>query len=448
MNDRKDRNDPEEPFEFIRNLWEQFGIDPEKADAAAIQQMVARLQAAFAQMGSPSADLDWIRVAARARQTSEEIRPDPKPGATDRQAVADAVRLADHWLDQLLTMPGIDHEGLVWSRTDWINQTFPVWKQLVRPIADGLTEAASRLVSEAAETEENPELAAMSGIMQPMIRTSVATLLSDQIGRALGQLAGSVLTVSDMGLPLTDKPRVAVVPSSVAAFAEGLDQSPSDVLLYLVVRESARQRLFASATWLGPQLLALVEHYAREISLDIEAIRSGLESSLGGATSMDDLARASQDLQLSLFQSTVSSEQAGVLERLETLLALVEGWVDDVTGQIVHTWMPHTVRLGEMIRRRRASNAQANQALRQLVGLELRPRRLRESATLWAAVRSIRGGLACETAWDHPDLMPTSTDLDDPLEYAEHGHQSATDDEFDRELVKLLDQDSDQPPPS
>ena len=118
--------------------------------------------------------------------------------------------------------------------------------------------------------------------------------------------------------------------TNVAAFAAGLEQPEADVTLFLAVREAARQRLFASVAWLGPQLLALVEHYARDIHIDPLALEQAIEGGLNGVTDPADLERLGVELSGKLFTPAITSEQAEVLARLETLLALVEGWVDDV----------------------------------------------------------------------------------------------------------------------
>ena len=175
----------------------------------------------------------------------------------------------------------------------------------------------------------------------------------------------------------------------------GAAACPADVLLFLALRETARQRLFAAVGWLGPQLHALVEHYARDITIDITALEEAIESQLSSAMSADDLERAGQALAGKLFEPAITAEQAEVLERLETLLALVEGWVDEVVGHTMSRWMPNGAALTEIVRRRRAAGGPAESALKSLVGLELRPRRTRDAANLWAAVRAT----GCPVAW-------------------------------------------------
>jgi uncharacterized protein (DUF2342 family) len=71
------------------------------------------------------------------------------------------------------------------------------------------------------------------------------------------------------------------------------------------------------------------------------------------------------------------------------------------------------------------------------VGLELRPRRLRDAANLFAALEDSGGAGARDGAWRHPDLAPSTTDLDDPLGYVERTARPETD-EMDAALDALL----------
>ncbi|MDT5089623.1 MAG: hypothetical protein QOG47_2330, partial [Mycobacterium sp.] len=56
----------------------------------------------------------------------------------------------------------------------------------------------------------------------------------------------------------------------------------------------------------------------------------------------------------------------------------------------------------------------AEQTFATLVGLELRPRKLREAAALWDRLTHAVGIDARDAVWQHPDLLPGSDDLDDP----------------------------------
>jgi hypothetical protein len=69
------------------------------------------------------------------------------------------------------------------------------------------------------------------------------------------------------------------------------------------------------------------------------------------------------------------------------------------------------------MRRRRATGGPAEQTFATLVGLELRPRRLRDAATVWGAMGQRHGGAERDRLWSHPDLLPTSDDLDEPMDF-------------------------------
>ena len=276
---------------------------------------------------------------------------------------------------------------------------------------------------------------------EPMLRMALSGMFAAQVGQSLGSLATTVISSGDIGLPLTETPQVALLPTNVAGFAEGLEADPADVLLFLAVRETARQRLFGAVGWLGPQMLALVEHYARDIEIDPEALERAIESQLNAAMTAGELEQAGSALAGSLFAPRVTDEQRQVLDRLETLLALVEGWVDEVVAQVAGQRMPAAAALTETLRRRRAAGGPAESALKALVGLEMRPRRSRDAANLWAATRAARGGESRDATWDHPDLVPTADDLADPLEFAAQGHRTAAPDDLDAELAKLLSEE-------
>jgi hypothetical protein len=72
---------------------------------------------------------------------------------------------------------------------------------------------------------------------------------------------------------------------------------------------------------------------------------------------------------------------------------------------------------------------------------------MRDATNLWAALRDARGIDGRDAVWSHPDLVPTSADLDDPLGFVQ-AERSATsaDEDFDAALAELLDSAPDDKP--
>jgi putative hydrolase len=287
----------------------------------------------------------------------------------------------------------------------------------------------------------------MAGMLKPMLRTSGAMMYGTKVAEALGSLACEVLGLTDIGMPLGEDGAVVLIPTNVDAFSEGLDQSPTDIRVYLALREAARQRLFVAAPWLRPQLLSLFEQYAAGIRIDMSAMEDIYRDLDPSTMNMEGMQEAFEKLQGSLFEPVRTPDQQAVLDRLETLLALIEGWVDDTVSQATAAWMPAAPALAETMRRRRATGGPAEEALGTLVGLELRPRRMRDATNLWAALREAQGTASRDALWSHPDNLPTSAGLDDPLGFVSGEvdlrpgpvEDSAETYDMDAELQRLLD---------
>jgi putative hydrolase len=381
--------------------------------------------------------INWEFATDMARKTVAQS-PDPSPSQKQKDAVADALRLADHWLDETTSFPSGVSSSATWSRAEWIVATTDVWKVLVEPIAEQSVQALGSVIPE--------EARAMSGPMLGILGKVVGSMLASQVGSGLGALASEVLSVSDVGLPLAPAGRAAIVPTNVARFAEGLDVTEDDVLLYLALREAAHQRLYAHVPWLREHVIGAVTDYARGIEINAEGIQSRIEEQMRGVDPTNPESMQAL-LEGGMFDLPKSPAQEAALQRLEIVLALVEGWVDEVVQQATAERMPSAGKLQEAVRRRRAAGGPAEQTFASLVGLELRPRRLRDASTLWGSLRTRQGTEARDGVWMHPDLLPTAADLDDPLGFREDAGapESLSDDDFDAALRNLLDGPADRP---
>ncbi len=364
--------------------------------------------------------VNWDLARDSARQAIAQVG-DPSVNEVDRREVAAAIELAQVWLDTACTLPASAASGAAWSRSEWLEATYPAWQRIVTPIAEHVQSVMSSMPT---PNELPPELAAMLpegtppetlAMMAPlmgMARQLGSAMFGMQMGQALAALAGEVVGVSDIGIPLTTDARPALLPRNVSAFGDGLDVPEQDVRLYLALRECAHQRLFAHVPWLAPRLEGAIDAYARGIRMDPTRMNEAMQGI--DPSSLQDPERLRELMGSDLFALEESEEQQAALRRLETLLALIEGWVDDVVTAACATTLPTADRLGEAIRRRRAAGGPAERTFASLVGLEMRPRALREAASLWRQLREERGNDGRDALWAHPDLLPTADDIDDP----------------------------------
>jgi putative hydrolase len=444
---------PPELEQVLRGLTGGAELDPQMVemmrgmglgdvDPQMLQMVAGQVQAMFA--GADESGSVDVTVATDIARKVVAAEGDPSVGTTASTEARQAVDVANLWLD---AVTDLDHSGLVgraWSRAEWVEATMPVWRELVDPIAVGVGDAmGAALTKQLGALGEgglpeglvppgtNP--AAMMGQMAPMLRRMQGSMFSVQLGQAVGALAGEVLTGCEVSLPLVAAPDVVLMPQAISGFAQGLEIDEPQARLHLAVRESARTRLLHAVPWLGPQVMAAVRDYARDTTIDTDAIEEGLRS-----IDPTDAEAMQQALAGRLFAPQQSAAQRAALTRLETLLALIEGWVDVVTGAAVAPHLPQAEALGEAVRRRRASGGPAEKTFAALVGLELRPRRLRDAANLFAALEAAGGAEARDAAWAHPDVAPDAADLDDPLGYVERQRSAGTGDDFDAELDAFL----------
>src|SRR3982750_1878917 len=100
-------------------------------DLLAKMPLFAELQKLMNWSGGP---VNWD--LARQGAISQLAAGHQPTSEAERAAVAEALRLADLWLDQATDLPsGIDR-ALAWSRVEWVEQTLPAWTALIDPLAE------------------------------------------------------------------------------------------------------------------------------------------------------------------------------------------------------------------------------------------------------------------------------------------------------------------------
>jgi putative hydrolase len=382
---------PESPFEAFNQLGQM------------LSQLGQLLSQTGASSGGGPVNYDLAKQIAVQRlggQAGFTSAPDAS------SAVTDAVHLAEMWLDPMTVFPAGATAVRAWTSRDWVEHTIPTWQRLCDPVARRVSGAwVDALPAEAKEA---------AGPLLSMVGQMGGMAFGSQLGNALAQLAAEVLTSTDIGLPLGPDATAALLPANIEEFTKGLERPASEVLVFLAAREAAHQRLFAHVPWLRQRLLATVEEFASGIKVDTSALEQ-----LATQVDMTNPATIEEAMQSGMLEPQTTPEQQVALARLETLLALVEGWVDIVVGDALAERLPGAEAMRETLRRRRASGGPAEQTFATLVGLELRPRRLRAAAALWRLVGDQHGIEVRDGVWAHPDLVPTGADLDDPLEFAE-----------------------------
>lgn len=450
-----------------RFLQEAFGgAIPEEAleglDLSALAQQAnlpqdpAQLRAAAAQMqhmfsGQGEGSVNWTlaedvarRTAAGQAQLPGAPAPSGTPGdpsPTDAQTaqLREAAQVARLWLDPVLAIDVPTQELGVLSRGTWLYRTLPRWKSTVEPVAKYMAGAIGEAIAaQLGQMGESPM--PIPGDPAAMMERFGGTMFGVQFGHAIGSLAREVSGTTDLSLPLGPDGAPALVAANVEDLISSQQLDAPAARIFLAAREIAHAALFAAHPWLGKALFSAIEDYARGITLDLDALDEmvrGLDLSDPEALQ----ARRPEDM----FVFTRRAAQERALEELATTLALVEAWVDHVTTKALEGKLPQLEAMREVLRRRRATGSPAEEMLARTVGIELRPRRVREALAWWDSVLATEGEAGREAKWEHPDLLPSAEVLSGRPQAP---RPEAGDDEslpeveiptdFDAELQKLL----------
>lgn len=431
--------DPEDFQELLRRMMSGSGVDG--LDLSALQNA----------LGEGGLQLDPAMMAGLMQQLQGAFGADPwenalrqalhianreGQGITDgsRSSLAGSFALANLWLGEATTISELADAPGAMTRGEWVEKTLPVWKDIAVPvstsIADALTSALDGQVP-----EDMREMVQGAG---RLMRGLGASVFAAQFGQVLGNLSLEVVSGGDVGIPVLPAGTAAVIPQNLAAFGAGLEIPEDQIALYLATRELAYARLYRHAKWLHLHVMSQITDFARGVSVDVDALED--VASRLDPSDPEELRAAIEGGALLPAQTEAQRE---ALARLENVIATIDGWVDVVTSTATSR-LPDGARIAEAARRRRAVGGPAEDALGALVGLKIRPRRIREASAMWQRITDEAGVAARDSLWDYADLMPQAEDIDDPsglierLQARARGEEPVAD-EFDEALARLLD---------
>ncbi len=400
--DPDDSNSNENGLPDFNELFAQlsnFGLNPQTLFAAANN----------AGSVGPLISPDVLRDVARKFVSSQGDRPIGSQDVTDSQVALD---IANTWLDDATNFPAISRSNLpAWSRRDWLDSSVANWAKMIEPLADGMANALTNVLK---QTPLEPDMEQGLAAVAPIMRAFMGSLIANQLGTSVGQLAVSITGANDVAIPLFGSSEARLLPENVSKWAQGLDIPIDEVRIFLAVREAAASRLFSHAPWLSTYIQDAITAYGAGIKIDIDSVQEQAERALEtGELDINNPESISVAISAGLFKPEQSPSQDAALEKLEMILALIEGWIDYVSTKAVGDRLPSYPALSETLRRGRATKSPTQQLFATLLGLEVSPRKMRECSLFWFEVESEIGLAGRDQRWEDPALLPKSQDLAD-----------------------------------
>ena len=412
-----------------------FGFTPGNSDdsnepvdfAAMMQQMQQQIQEQFSKLGingpgftgsNEPLPKNIVRDTAKKFATAQGSSP---IGANDVSDIEQAFSIAELWLNEATFFPQSPNTGNVaLARTDWVDSTLAGWQTTVEPLALGLSSAIGDLLNQASFGEgeapetpvgEQPQMQIPVGMISALLNSFIGSLIATQLGQAIGGLAGKVTGAHDVGLPLLDNAYPTLVPQNIKEWATDLDIPIDEVRIFHALREAAIARLFAHNPWLVAYIRTAITDYGKGINIDMDAIQEQAQRAFESGNGFDPSNPESFSIALNdgIFTPQESPAQRAALTKLETVLALIDGWSEEVVALAAGDRLPNIAALQETLRRRRATSAPAQQLFSSMLGLQVSPRLAREATAFWKQVREIKDVEARDRVWS--GILPTADDL-------------------------------------
>ena len=210
--------------------------------------------------------------------------------------------------------------------------------------------------------------------------------------------------------------RPALVPENIESWSVDIGVDPAEIRIFHALREGAIARLFENNPWLVDYIRAAIADYGKGIRIDVEQMQRQAEAAIeSGEIDPNNPETFSVALNQGLFTPEESPQQVAALMKLETVLALIDGWSDDVTTLAAADRLPSLIALRETLRRRRATSSPAQQLFSTLFGLEVSPRMAREASAFWSKIRELEDVNRRDQIWS--GILPTHEELLDPQSY-------------------------------
>jgi putative hydrolase len=379
-------------------------------DFNQLGEMLSRLGRAFSSgAGSSALSPETVRELA-------VVRDDMAISSEVVSQSINAMRVADLWLDQSITFSAPQLPGQTWRRSQWIDGTVSAWCEGVAPLYHSLGNAVSSVLS----SEVEPARAGIFAQMNEMMKKVGGIMFATQLGEALKGAASSVTGAGDVGIPLIDPVRAILIPENALAYADALNIPFEEVLHYLAVREVAAARLFLHNPWIKDVIVESVKAYAAGIQVDIAKVQGDFEQMSGNADAINEV------IQNGLFAPEESEAQVAALKKLELIIALIEGWIDEISALAAGAQLPNIQSLREMSRRRRATQGPLQRVFASLLGLEVSPRLARDAATFFRVQGELHGIEYRDGLWESLGSLPLADELATPEEF--RTRRSAPDD--------------------
>ena len=349
--------------------------------------------------------IDWDVAIATATRWA---RPGPQVSLAEaRRTVSELRDLAGAVQQPVYEVTGMSATSdgslgrvAVVDRPGWIRANVDGFRVVLEPLVDQLRERA-------------PGGAAKGGGVMTAVGSRVTGF---QTGLILAYLSSRVLGQYELFLPPETSPvdgqhpgRLTLVAPNIVMIERELGVDSRDFRRWVCLHEETHRLQFTAVPWLRDYVQGQMTEFLLASELDpaamLQRVRAAADAMAGAVRGGDGG---------SLLEAVATPAQREIMDRLTSVMTLVEGHGDYVMDAVGPQVVPTVEQIREKFNARRGSSGRIEQALRRMLGIDLKMKQYAEGSRFVRAVVDEAGMDTFNKVWTSPETLPTRPEFADP----------------------------------
>jgi coenzyme F420 biosynthesis associated uncharacterized protein len=251
------------------------------------------------------------------------------------------------------------------------------------------------------------------GPLRPAVQLGMGVVLTTEVGVVLGYLAQRVLGQYELVLldeAVDDRPpRLLFVLPNLGEAVRSFGAEEKEFMTWVALHEVTHAVQFSGVPWLHGHIAGLVRELLQSAELRIDSSRS-MRFPKG-----EDVRRVVAAFRRGDLISLVTSpDERETLDRVQAVMAVIEGHAEHVMDAVAPDLLPSLPRLRDALNRRRRSQSALSRLLARLLGLDLKLRQYEQGKRFCDAVVREGGSDALHYVFSDPSALPTLAELQAP----------------------------------
>ncbi len=204
-------------------------------------------------------------------------------------------------------------------------------------------------------------------------------------------------------------PRLLFVGTNLKRAVGELGVDREGFLRWVTIHELTHALQFGGVPWLREYLGGLLRTYLETVDVRID------RGAAGGLPSLPNPAELVERFREGGLAALVQTrEQRGIVDRMQAVMAVVEGYAEHVMDALAPSLVPNHEGMRAAMDERRRSRSAPERILQRLLGMDLKLRQYELGKAFCDTVVAEGGIGRLNAVWDAPEAIPTLAELEQP----------------------------------